>query len=151
MAINRVITCGRPGAERGAWLAATDCGVLTCGWVLAESLTDDAVTNFDACPLAAEHAMPAPLVLNVLWAEAALVFGDAADPESSEFASACRDAGRALLSVTSSSRASHVRDWISRHAPAGLVLCGGPAESTVPGTTDRVRRFLGAVLRGPRT
>jgi hypothetical protein len=151
--LERVISGGQTGADRGALAAARAAGIRTGGWMPAGFLAHDG-KHLEFAELYAMRETDSDryqvrTALNVREADATLRFATDWDSPGEVLTLAlCEEQGRLCLDVTPGGplTPADVAEWIARTGVWVLNVAGN-SERTSPGIEEYVVGFLGEVFR----
>lgn len=160
MRLERMISGGQTGADRGALAAAKATGIPTGGWMPRGFRAQDGPRpEFAVLYGLREHPSdryPPRTALNVKESDATLRFAtDWESPGEALTRSLCERYGRPRLDVTPGGPVTpaEVAAWLAANGARTLNVAGN-TERTSPGIEDFVTAFLGEVFRllgaGPR-
>ena len=151
--VAKIVSGGQTGADRAAWDAALECGLLIGGWVPNGRLAEDGAIPVCYIGLReTDSADPAArTALNVRDSDATLIVSKG--PLSGGSLLTLREATRRkrpvlhidLTVVPPAAAVGKVREWLAAVDPAVLNVAG-PRASTDPAIGDRVAALLRAVL-----
>ncbi|VTT99181.1 Uncharacterized protein OS=Planctomyces brasiliensis (strain ATCC 49424 / DSM 5305 / JCM 21570 / NBRC 103401 / IFAM 1448) GN=Plabr_2529 PE=4 SV=1: MoCo_carrier [Gemmataceae bacterium] len=153
MRLERVISGGQTGADRGALVAARAAGIATGGWMPAGFLAHDGnhpeFAELFGMRETAGAQYPHRTSLNVNEADATLRFATLWDsPGEVLTLSLCRDHGKPVLDATPGGGVTpeEVYEWLVA-TRARVLNVAGNSERTSPGIQKFVEEFLGDVFR----
>ncbi len=150
----RIISGGQTGADQGALLAAKAAGFQTGGYAPKGWMTED-----DSAPWLADFGLvecqkpgyPARTRANVADADACLWFGNPYSPGGKLTINICEEIGIPHYVANTVSKPADVADWIKGWvlpiSDATVLMVAGNRESGALGIGDKVRMFMGDVLK----
>ena len=152
MRLERVISGGQTGADRGALIAARAAGIATGGWMPRGFLAHDGshpefAERFGMRETECSRYQPRT-AQNVADSDGTLRFARVWDsPGEVLTRNCCEKSGKPFLDVTldGETTPADVAEWITANGIRVLNVAGN-AERTAPGIQDWVAEFLGEVF-----